>query len=192
MERLDRFRRRPRRLRFWPEDRVTLRGVLRDTGRWLARLRPVILLAIAAAIWPAMDAGLIEPPAFLSSAPEPVDETFTRCGRGRGHACVVDGDTIRLGQRRIRIVGIDAPEVRGQCVAETRLAEAATLRLRQLLNEGAFEMVGRLDEPRDRYGRELKSLRRRQAEGNYVSIAAEMRDGGHARRYMGGLRGGWC
>ena len=80
----------------------------------------------------------------------------------------------------------------GQCPAEARLAEAATVRLQQLLNAGAFEMVGRIDEPTDRYGRELKTLRRRMADGSYASIAAQMREEGHARRYMGGLRGGWC
>ena len=48
----------------------------------------------------------------------------------------VDGDTFRLGNRRIRIVGIDAPEVEGQCSAERDLAAAATVKLRALLNDG--------------------------------------------------------
>lgn len=177
---------------FWPEDRVTVRGVARDTFRWLGRLRPCLLGGILISIWPAMDARLVEPPAWLSSEPEPVTQSFTRCGRGRGHACVVDGDTFRLGQRRIRIVGIDTPEVAAQCPAEAALAEAATARLQQLLNDGEFEMLGRIDAPTDRYGRELKSLRRRSADGGYVSIASQMREDGHARRYLGGLRGGWC
>lgn len=194
---LQRRRRRPPQgpgpgLRFWPERSISAGGVARDTWRWLGRLRPFILGAVLLAIWPAMDARLVEPPAWLASEPEPVDERFTRCGRGRAHGCVVDGDTFRLGQRRIRIVGIDAPEVNGQCPAEARLAEAATVRLMQLLNAGAFEMVGRIDEPTDRYGRELKTLRRRMADGSYASIAAQMREEGHARRYVGGLRGGWC
>ena len=180
------------RIRFWPEPRVTVGGVARDTLRWLGRLRPVILGAILLSLWPTLDARLVEPPAWLSAEPEPVDATFTRCGRGRGHACVVDGDTFRLGQRRIRIVGVDTPEVKAQCPEEARLAEAAAVRLQQLLNEGPFEMVGRLDDPTDRYGRELKSLRRRTGDGGYTSIAAQMREEGHARRYLGGLRGGWC
>ena len=178
--------------RFWCEPKVSAGGVARGTWRWLGRLRPFILGAILLTIWPTLDARLVEPPAWLSAEPEMVDRTFVRCGRPAASACVVDGDTFRLGQRRIRIVGIDTPEVQAQCPAEARLAEAASVRLTQLLNAGAFEMVGRIDEPTDRYGRELKSLRRRGADGSYVSIAAQMREEGHARRYMGGLRGGWC
>lgn len=175
------------RIRFWPE---TKRSRAR---RLLFGARPFILLGvlIAAGI-PAMDPALVEPVGPLATEPERVAEQFTRCGPGRGHACVVDGDTIRLGDRRIRIIGIDAPEVKGQCVEEIRAAEAATVRLRELLNAGAFEMVGRIDEPTDRYGRELRTLRRVQPDGSVQSIAARMRDEGHARRYLGGLRGGWC
>ena len=69
-----------------------------------------------------MDPALVEPPAFLSTEPERISERFTRCGPGRGHACVVDGDTIKLGERKVRIIGIDAPEVHGACPEETRLA----------------------------------------------------------------------
>ena len=36
---------------------------------------------------------------------------------------------------------------------EARLAEAATTKLRELLNDGEFEMVGRVDDMQDRYGR---------------------------------------
>ena len=53
---------------------------------------------------------LVEPPGFLSGEPERVAAQFTRCGPGRVHACVVDGDTFKLGKRRVRIIGIDAPE----------------------------------------------------------------------------------
>ena len=179
------------RIRFSPEPRVSIGGVARDTWRWLGRLRPFIFGAILLSIWPTLDARLVEPPAWLSSEPERVNQTFMRCGQAPNAACVVDGDTFRLGKRRIRIVGIDTPEVKAQCAEEARLAEAATVRLQQLLNDGEFEMVGRLDEPTDRYGRELKSLRRLTADG-HVSIAAQMREEGHARRYLGGLRGGWC
>src|SRR5688572_11792995 len=93
--------------RFWPDkQRITPRGLVRDTGRWLGRLRPFILGAILLTIWPAMDPALIEPPGFLSSDPVTVDVHFTRCP---GRACVVDGDTFRIGNKRIRIIGIDAP-----------------------------------------------------------------------------------
>jgi endonuclease YncB( thermonuclease family) len=48
---------------------------------------------------------------------------------------VVDGDTIRLGRERIRILGIDTPETqnRARCDAERRLAALATMTLKELI-----------------------------------------------------------
>ncbi len=138
-----------------------------------------------------MDPALVEPPAFLSTDPERISAQFTRCGRGRGHACVVDGDTFKLGQRKVRIIGIDAPEVNGACPEERRLAEAATAKLQTLLNQGPFEMVGRFDEMQDRYGRDLRIVRRTLPDGSHQSIAEEMRGSGLAHRYVG-MKSGWC
>lgn len=158
----------------------------------LFALRPFLLVAILVALWIGYDPGLVDPPEILMGEPEAVGMTFTRCGPGRGEACVIDGDTFKLGKRKIRIVGIDAPEVHAQCPQEAQLAEAATVHLLELLNQGPFEMIARLDDPTDRYGRELRTLRRRGQDGEFVSIAAQMRDGGYARRYLSGLRQGWC
>lgn len=189
---LDEFDRRQR-LRFWPEDRVTAKGVARDTWRWLGVLRPFILLGILVSAWVATDPALIEPPAFLSTGSETVDERFTRCGPGRGHACVIDGDTFKLGDRKVRIIGIDAPETHSPgCAAEARLGEAATAKLQALLNEGAFTMTAPVYGGRDRYGRDLRSLTRTRPDGSSQSIAAEMRDAGLAHRYLGGFKSGWC
>ena len=68
---------------------------------------------------------------------------------------VTDGDTIRCGEERIRLTGIDAPEMRscrqgrscvpGDGAASTRALEAAM--------EGAALTIERLG--RDRYGRTL-------------------------------------
>ena len=184
---------RRQRLRFWPdEDRVTVRGVARNTWRWLGVLRPFILLAILASAWIGMDPALVEPPAFLSTGPETVEATFTRCGPGRGHACVVDGDTLKLGQRRIRIIGIDAPETHpARCAEEARLGEAATARLQALLNQGAFTMTAPVYGSRDRYGRDLRSVSRVRPDGSTQSIAAEMRESGLAHRYAG-FKASWC
>ena len=180
-------------LKFWPDDdNVTLGGIARETVGWLGKLRPFILGAILLTIWPAADPALVEPPSFLATAPEQVSEHFTRCGPGRGHACVVDGDTITLGQRKIRIIGIDTAEVDARCPAEAVQAEAATAELQRLLNQGPFEMVGRIDERTDKYGRELLALRRTRPDGTVQSIADDMRSSGLARRYLGGFRSGWC
>ena len=188
------FRR--RRSRFdtrWPGDRITMRGLTRDTLGWLGALRPFILGGIALTIWPTLDPALVEPVDFLASAPERIDATFTRCGRGRGHACVIDGDTIKLGSRKVRIIGIDTPEASDpQCAEEARLGERATAELQRLLNEGPFTMVGRSFNDRDRYGRDLRALSRTRPDGTVQSIADDMRESGHARRYLGSARGGWC
>lgn len=180
--------------RFWPEDdRVTMRGVARETWRWLGVLRPFILLGLLGVLWVGYDPALVEPPQWLSTDPERVAETFTRCGPGRGHACVIDGDTFKLGERKVRIIGIDTPETHpARCPEEARLGELATARLQQLLNAGPFEMVGRLDDMKDRYGRDLRAIRRTQANGAVESIAAEMRETGLAHRYLGGFKTGWC
>jgi len=162
-------------------------------GRALATLRPFSLFAILCAAWVGLDPALVDPVGLLATAPERVDENFTRCGRGRGHACVIDGDTIKLGQRKIRIIGIDAPEVtHPQCPEEARLAEAATVKLQELLNQGPFHMVGSVTRDKDRYGRDLRALDRANADGTTISIAEEMRESGLAHRYLGGYKSGWC
>jgi micrococcal nuclease len=182
-------------LRFWPEDRVTLRGIARDTVGWLTALRPFILFGILASIFmaPVADPALVDPPGFLSSDPETVDESFTRCGPGRGHACVIDGDTFKLGERKVRIIGIDTPETHPpRCAREAELGEAATEQLQSLLNEGPFEMVAPMYGDKDRYGRDLRSISRKRPDGSEQSIAAEMRESGLAHRYLGGFKSGWC
>ena len=151
-----------------------------------------MLFAILAGLWPTLDPALVEPPAFLTASPEPITARFTRCGRGRGHACVVDGDTFKLGQRKIRIVGIDAPETHpANCPEEARLGEAATAELMRLLNQGPFEMAGRIDDSQDRYGRDLRVITRQRPDGSIQSIAEEMRASGLAHRYLG-RKSSWC
>ena len=139
-----------------------------------------------------MDPALVDPPALLSSEPERVSETFSRCGIGRAHACVIDGDTFKLGKRKVRIIGIDAPETHpARCPQEARLGERATARLQELLNQGPFEMVAPAYGDHYKYGRDLRTVQRRLSDGSYQSIASEMRESGLAHRYTG-FKTGWC
>ncbi len=136
---------------------------------------------------------LIDPPGFLSTDPERISEHFSRCGPGRSYACVIDGDTFKLGQRKVRIIGIDAPETHpANCPEEARLGEQATAKLQDLLNQGSFELVAPVYGKRDRYGRDLRSVRRIQPDGGMQSIADDMRASGLAHRYLGGYKPGWC
>ncbi len=114
-----------------------------------------------------------------------MERQFTICGEKSSGACVIDGDTLAIGQRRIRLVGFDAPEMDGQCEAEQRLARVARDELAAWLNLGVFEMEGGADAPRDRYGRELRELRR----GGEM-LADTMVERGLARRST--TDRGWC
>ena len=167
-------------------------GVSRIRRVWFV-LRPWLFLVILLLLWAVFDPALVEPPTILTGEPEKVSGQFTRCGPGRGTFCVIDGDTIKLGERKVRIIGIDAPEIHpSRCTEEARLGEAATAELQRLLNQGEFVMLGRLGGTFDFYGRDLRALIRTRADGTSRSIADEMLASGHVRRYLGGLRGGWC
>ena len=102
-------------------------------------------------------------------------------------ACVVDGDTIRLGRRRVRLIGIDAPEIAGaQCPAERALGERAADRLVALVNQGEFDLVGHRFHDQDSHGRDLRLLRR-----GGVSLGKQLTEERLARRYLGS-KGSWC
>jgi endonuclease YncB( thermonuclease family) len=92
----------------------------------------------------------------------------------------------------VRVVGIDAPEVDAQCGAEALGAARATQALQTWLNRGSFRLSARIDQPIDRYGRELRIVKRINPDGSEDRLADYMTAGGFVRRYMGGWRGGWC
>ena len=136
--------------------------------------------------------GAFSAPGWLSSEPQVIEGRFTRCGRGRGYYCVVDGDTFKLGDRAVRVVGIDTAEREAECAAEAVQAEASTSALQRWLNRGPFRMTHRLDEPIDRYGRSLRTVYRLRPDGSEDRLADFMRREGGARSYWGGGRGEWC
>ena len=97
----------------------------------------------------------------------------------------VDGDTLRCGAERVRMVGLDAPELHGQCPREVRRARAARDRLAELVAGG----VTLRPRGRDRYRRLLALVRDRQGRDVAVVMIRE----GHARPYDGrSRREGWC
>ncbi|MCI5077836.1 thermonuclease family protein [Oricola sp.] len=77
------------------------------------------------------------------------------CGFGPRFNCIVDGDTLWLDGEKIRIVNIDAPEVKARCPAEKQRASAATRELARLVH-GQPIRLRRSGE--DRYGRTLAAV----------------------------------
>lgn len=97
----------------------------------------------------------------------------------------IDGDTLAWGPKRIRIIGLDAPEIRGRCPLETALAQAARRRLDALVARG----ITLRPRGRDRYRRLLAVALDRQGRDVAQVLIAE----GLARPYTGrGRREGWC
>jgi len=152
-------------------------------------VRPFALVATAMCLW----GTLVGTPAAAAEA-ERVDAQFTRCGRAvvAGAHCVVDGDTIRIGERRIRLVGFDTPEKNARCEEERVDAERATQALQAWLNRGPFVM--NINAPRaiDRYGRELQVIAREARGGPPEALSGYMVGNDFARDYGGGRRAEWC
>jgi len=116
------------------------RRARRKRGRIVKSALLIALLALAGAL---LDPSLIAPFGPTAMRPERISARFTRCGQEPGTACVVDGDTFRLGQRRVRLIGIDAPELAGaRCAAERALGERAADRLLTLLTKASSTSSG--------------------------------------------------
>lgn len=108
---------------------------------------------------------------------------------------VIDGDTFEARVHlwpglemttRVRLRGIDAPEMKGACAEEIRMAEVASEALRAQLADGdvAIFNIGP-----DKYsGRVVADA----ATWRTPSISTALLASGHAWQYRGGRRGGWC
>jgi len=107
----------------------------------------------------------------------------------------IDGDTFEARVHlppgpdlttRIRLRGIDAPELKASCPRELQMAEAATVALRDLLGQGdvAIYNIG----PDKYQGRVVAEVATKKTD----SVSAALLASGHARAYNGGHRFGWC
>lgn len=111
-------------------------------------LFPVGVLAIAAAVGTVIGVSL---PADMSAINPSYSGIVTGC-------TVTDGDTIRCGNERIRLLGIDAPEMPGHCRSGRNCAPGDPYTSKQSL---AFALSGTIRIERygeDRYGRTLAVL----------------------------------
>jgi micrococcal nuclease len=107
----------------------------------------------------------------------------------------IDGDTFEArvhlasGQdvmTRVRLRGVDAPELKAACPDELRMAEAAADALRDLLRQGgvAIYNIG----PDKYQGRVVADVATKRT-GN---VSAALITAGYVRSYNGGHRNSWC
>lgn len=107
----------------------------------------------------------------------------------------IDGDTFEARVHlppdlalttRVRLRGVDAPELKASCPQELQMAETATKALRSLLGEGDV-MIFNIGP--DKYaGRVVADAATRQT----ANVSTAMLAAGHVRSYGGGHRTGWC
>ena len=71
------------------------------------------------------------------------------------HVTVVDGDTIKLGDVKIRFSGIDAPEINQTCVASEGKVACGEISRNILITKVTNNKISCTDEGKDFYGRVL-------------------------------------
>jgi endonuclease YncB( thermonuclease family) len=159
-------------------------GTMRPVRHWVRALLPYSAEQHPADSPAARDAEMVSRRAGNPDVRHPVDVIRT-----------IDGDTFEARVHlspgldpttRVRLRGIDAPELRAACPRELQMAEAATDALRALLGQGEVTIsnIGP-----DKYnGRVDADVATRMT----PNVSAAMLAAGHARSYNGGHRSGWC
>jgi endonuclease YncB( thermonuclease family) len=108
---------------------------------------------------------------------------------------VIDGDTFEARVHvwpgldittKIRLRGIDAPELKARCPQERTMAEAARDALRDMLAEGTVGVSG---VTLDKYGGRVVADAGTRSIAN---VSSQLLAKGLARSYGGGRRRGWC
>lgn len=121
----------------------------------------------------------------MSSTDSDAAERIAACHGGARINCVVDGDTLWWRGEKIRMAGIDTPELEHpSCPGPAVGATAARDRLIALLNQPGRLSIAR--QGHDRYGRTLAVL----TIGG-MDLGMQLVDEGLARIYVPGERP-WC
>ena len=164
-----------------------------------------VLMLAAACFAAGLTAGTLNAPVGVSNgATVPMAATpapaIATTGALRGaHAAevvrVLDGDTFEARVRiwpgmeittRVRLRGIDAPEMHARCDDERVKAIAARDALARILNEGA---VGIARIGQDKYGGRVDAD---VSTARTPDVSAALFERGLVRRYAGGKRESWC
>lgn len=106
-------------------------------------------------------------------------------GQLLGHCRAVDGDTLRCGSERVRLLGIDAPEMPGHCRRGRRCVKGDPNASREWLAAGLGSALQIVRIGEDRYGRTLAivsgdqgNLSCRQLAGGAAVYRADWDEGG--------------
>ena len=70
-------------------------------------------------------------------------------------AIIIDGDTIKIGEERIRFSGIDAPEINQTCISEGVEVFCGKISKSLLVDKTSLEQVKCISEGKDQYNRTL-------------------------------------
>ena len=115
----------------------------------------------------------------------PASDAATPLSTAQPRCRAIDGDTLACGAERIRIIGLDAPEMHARCPAELDLARASRDRLEALI----APVIAIKPRGRDRYRRTLAVV----LDATGRNVATTLISEGLARPYDGrGRRAGWC
>jgi endonuclease YncB( thermonuclease family) len=109
---------------------------------------------------------------------------------------IIDGDTfvaiVKMQNDieisvRVRFLGIDAPELNGDCEQEIQAAILSRDRLAELIPVGSYVTLTHIKD--DKY---LGRINANVIDPNGFDVGEIMMNEGHAIPYGGGRRGGWC
>jgi endonuclease YncB( thermonuclease family) len=158
----------------------------------LAALTFLLGLGLGIGVAPVTAARTDPPPA----APAPAEPRRTwQAGYPAEVLRVLDGDTFEARVHlwpglnittRVRLRGIDAPELNARCMEERIKAEAARSALKATLDQGE---VGILAVSLDKYGGRVLADA---STHTTPDVAASLLSSGHVRHYRGGRRESWC
>lgn len=155
--------------------RATFAGQPRRMRRLPMVIPWALLLGMAAAVYVLSER-------YIAGQPR-----FTSCGWILWRNCVVDGDTIRYAGEKIRVLGIDAPEISDpKCPTEAALGLRAKQRLVELMNAGPVEVIDTGGKDVDAYGRKLRVVT-----SNGWPVGERLVAEGLARPWGSGRRS-WC
>ena len=167
--------------------------VLDATGRglraWACRLREATKLPVAGEGTPPGEGVCVPRPREAEKAPDVAAGRVYRVRITR----VIDGDSFeaRVGSREteVRLVGIDTPEIHGDCARERKLAKRARRRFEMLATPPLRLRIGdRRGQVHDRYGRLLGTL----TNGAGVDVGHRLLREGLAERFPSERPNPWC